>query len=428
MISRLQISALSKNQRVRGFLSLSGATLFSQLITLTALPFLSRLYSPSEFGTLSLVLALSGIVSPALALKFEAAALLPTSRRQARSVVTVGIFSVLAVSTIWALFAERIATLIFQETPVPFLGVWVWATSFLTGIFGLFSQLALRDRRYRPVAARTLYQSATSTATQVLLGATRWTPSGLLIGTLVGKFAGLVGLVILGRRYLGRHRLQDSFASFREYWRFPVIFAPSSILNSLGLQLPLIVLTAQYGIEFGGQLGMAERIVALPISIVGAALGQVFVGELANMRRNRSPGYSRLFIRLSGVLAVISVVTLGALSLLADQLIPWVLGDKWSTAATFIKILAITGIIRLIATPFSGAFSVFQRARANIIIDAVRVTLMAVSIFIVLKLPMTTEGAVWVLYGSLAVVYMITWGYLFVLLRRVSHSARTKSG
>lgn len=415
-----RIRALSNSQRLRGFLSLSGATLFSQIITLAALPFLSRLYSPEDFGVLSLVLAISAIVSPALALKFDAAALLPKSRRQTRAVVTMGALAVLIVSSLWALFADLIASAIFKEQPIPFLGLWVWATTLLTGIFALFSQLAVRDRRYRAVATRTLYQSVASTGSQLAFGALRWAPAGLLTGTLIGKLVGLVGLVIVGRRYVGGHRLRDSFQAWREYWRFPLIFAPSSILNSLGIQLPLIILTAQYGIEFGGQLGMAERIVAVPISIVGAAVSQIFLGDLAEMRRRGNHAYSRLFMRLSGALATISILGLGSLALLADQLIPLILGANWTTAASLIKILAITGIVRLIATPLSGAFSIFQRARANILIDTIRISLMTLSILSVFYFPLSPEGAAWILYGSLSIVYVITWAYVFFLLRGMS--------
>lgn len=410
---------LLSGPRVRGFISLSGGTLISQLITLAALPLISRLYSPSEFGVLSLVLAISGIATPALGLKFESATLLSSSKRQTRTITSMAMLAVVLVSTAWALLADVIAIRMLGTAPVPFLGLWVWVTSVLTGFFILFSQLALRDGQYGAVASRSMYQAAATSAAQVGLGALG-APQGLLFGSVAGRVVGLSGLVRAGRRYIGRHRLAEIKIAMREYWRFPLVFAPSAILNSLGLQLPLLVMTWHYGIALGGQLGMAERIVAVPLALVGAAVGQVFLGELSQMRRTGDRTYLRLFLRLTVTLVFLAIATLGGVYLLAPALIPLALGTEWVESAALVQILAATGVVRLITSPLTGAFAVFQRARANVVIDALRVVLMLAAIYVISSFSLTPHVSAWVLYGSLGLIYPVTWVYLFFLLRHES--------
>lgn len=409
-----------RSPRIRGFLSMSGATLFAQGLTLALLPILSRLYSPADFGVLSFVLAISGVATPALALKFDAAAILPDSRRAVRPLVTLALLSILVASLGWSVLANHVAPLLFNGESVRGLAWWVFGVSFLTGLFNLFSQLAIRDRRYSSVAKRSLYQSGATSFAQVVAGSVGAGSAGLLGGALVGRTAGLVGLARGGRKYFGRHRAIDVPAALRAYWRFPVVFAPSAVLNGLGLHLPVIVLTSVYGAAFAGQLGMAERIVAAPITVIGVAMGQVFVGELAQMRRDGQRNFLRWFMQVSGALGLVSLLGVFLLLLAGDFVVPWLLGSNWDLAADLALILAFSGGARLVATPLSRSISFFQRAGANVAIDLVRTGFSVISVALVVSFDFSATGATWVMYGPLAVVYVITWFYLYSLMRRES--------
>lgn len=413
-----RIKPLIKNPRVSGVLSMTGGSLFAQLLTIGILPILSRLYSPSDFGILSIVMAISGIIAPAVALKFDTVVLFPRSKRRTRAVVSVALLTTLTIALIWASLSELIAVVFFTGQSPPFLGLWVFGITLLTGLYSLFSQLALRERRYGQVASRTALQSVGTAGGQTLFGLFSWGHTGLLIGALLGKTVGIIKLATIGKNYLGRHQFGDMLTPFRDYWRFPVVFAPSAVLNSLGAQLPLISLTALYGVEFAGQLGMAERVVSLPILLLGTAIGQMFIAELTKMRRDNKRTYLRFFFQLSVFLAGISIVGFGTLALIAHWLIPWALGNEWTSTAALVQILALTGGIRLIAIPLARAISVFQRAGANIAIDVTRVVLMVGAIYIVFNYSMPVTTAVWLIYGTLAIVYLITWVYVLFLLRR----------
>ncbi|WP_336501622.1 oligosaccharide flippase family protein [Microbacterium paraoxydans] len=408
-----------RSARVRGFLSMSGGTVFAQIITLAALPFVSRLYSPADFGVLSIVLAISAIVTPAACLQFDAAVLLPRGKRDARAVTTAALLAVTIVALVWALLSDLVAGIIFSQR-VPFLWLWVLLISWLTGLFTLFSQLAIRERRYGKVAARSIYQASTLAVAQVGFGLLQSGSFGLLASAVLSRLAGILGLARSSRWYLGRHRASDVRAVLRRYWRFPVVFAPSAVLNSLGLQLPVVFLAAVYGVQFAGQLGMAERIAAVPIALVGTAIGQVFIGEISELRRREEARYQRLFVRLSAILAATSIVGLGLLAVLSPALIPWILGDAWAEAGSLVQILSVMGMFRLVATPLSASISLFERARANVLIDLTRIALLGTAVAAILLTRPEPAHATILMYGALAVVYVITWIYVWWLLRRES--------
>ncbi|MDR7347992.1 hypothetical protein [Enteractinococcus fodinae] len=372
-------------------------------------------------------MSISSIVAPAVALKFDTAALVGSTNRETRGIVTIALFSTLVISSAWAVISGLLSDVFIDGEPPAYMELWVFGITLLTGLFAVFSQLALRERRYIKVASRTVLQAVGTSSSQISFGVLSLGQVGLLAGYLIGRFVGLLALVPVVKKYLGKHTLREMSLSFRYYWRFPLVFAPSALINAAGSQLPLLTLTALYGLDFAGQLGMAERIISIPIGLVGASIGQMFMAEIARMRREQSFAYLRFFLRLSSFLLCVGILGFGALAIGAPWLVPIALGHDWNAAVPLIQILAVTSTIRLIAIPVARAISVFQRAKANVVIDIIRITLMAVAIYVVHEFPLSETGAVWLLYGTLAVVYVITWLYVLILLRAASKDTVRKS-
>lgn len=422
MTGQSRFGRVVRNPRIRGFLSMSGGALIAQLTTLAVLPIISRLYSTSDFGILALVLAISNIISPAVCLKFDSVVLITKSERDTRVATSIAIASTLLLSAVSAALSHSIAGVVFAQRSVPYLAAWVFAVSALSGIFALLSQIAIRDQMYSAVAKRNAYQAIITSVSQLGLGFFKTNQPGLLWGSLLGRCAGIIGLAVGTRHYVGRHRLKDIPHLLREHWRFPLVFAPSAVLNAIGLQLPVIVVASRFGVDSAGHLSMAERVVGMPIALIGAAMGQMFVGELSNMMRNSERRFVSFFLRITAALGVLALVLFGGLALLADPLLVLVLGSQWDNSVVFIQIMALTGAFRLMVTPASGAVFVFKRARANFMLDVVRAVLVGGATLIVLQGSIGVVGATWLLYGSLSVVYLITWVYLFTMLRWESSS------
>lgn len=407
---------------IRGTFAIAVATVGGQAILIAILPVLSRLYSPAEIGAFSVVVALAGSIAPASALRLDAAVLIPEELRETRALATLAVVAVVLTSSLWALATGLLAPSLLEGATAPHLGVWVFVITLFMGFFMLLSQLAVRDRLYTDIATRSLVQPAVTAAAQVACGIAALGASGLLAGAALGRVAGMVGLALKTRRYFGDHRLADVVSVAKRFWRFPAIFAPSAVFNSLGLQIPLITVAAVYGVETAGYLGIAERVIAIPITVVGTAVGQVFVGEIAKRRRDRRGGYLRMYLKVSGVLALVSLLGVGAIAVSAPWVVPWALGDQWKPAAHFVVILAITGGFRLVVSPMTGVIALFERARASVLLDAMRLTMTCAAVAIIVSNRPTAESAVAILFGALALVYVVTWLYIWRLLRSVEEA------
>lgn len=413
---------LFSNRLFKGFSSMSAGTLAGQAITLLALPLISRLYSPEDFGVLSLVIAASAMVLPAVGLKFEYAILLPDSRREMRGLVGLALASVVVLSTIWSEFAQLASTLFVGHHHIQFFGLWIFGITAASGLFNVFIQIAIRERNYNQVGASAFIQSSSTAVSQTAFGAIQWSYPGLLSGVILGQ---VISLSVLARRFrfdLGRFSARDIPRLWRKHWRFPAVFAPSAILNSIGLQLPLIAISAIFGLNATGQIGMAERIVAIPIALIGGPIGQLFVGEISKMRRESHPHLVSFYLRITAVLMACSVILFGLLIVLAPWLIPVVLGNQWASSVPLIQIISIMGAIRLSFSPTAMALTIFQRARANVILDFLRLGLVALGIAAVTFMHPNLNTSTLILYGGLSISYIVTWVYVLWMLHQESRT------
>ncbi|MBO1769490.1 oligosaccharide flippase family protein [Agrococcus sp. TF02-05] len=411
----------------RGFAFVLSGGLAAQVVALAALPFLSRLYSPDDFGFLAVVLALTTLVAPAATLRFETAAMLPDDDERVRALVWNALLAVTIIASLYGFVLLAIPDVFAADyagsRAIPMLTA---LSVVLAGAFAVLSQLALRKQEYGLVAKRTLWRAIATAGVQLALAFTPASTYGLVAGTVAGSAAGLGSLIPRTREYLRLPRLSSLGRVWREYWRFPVMFAPSALLNALGLQLPLLFLTFWFGLEAGGQLGMAERVVVLPLALVGAALSQVIDAEISKRIRDGNapllPGYLRLSALLGGLGALVAV----GFGLLGGAVIPWILGEQWRTAGVIVQVLAVTSGVRLLASPLTRYLLLLQESAANAIIDALRVGLMALAVVAVATLDLELVPAVWAVYSSLTITYALTWLLGFSLVRR--RDARQATG
>lgn len=396
----------------RGVVAMASGTLAGQLILSVGALILARVYSTEAFGVLSLVVALAAIAGPAATLKLEAALLLPDDEDDARrllraSVVSAALGAGLAGIAVWIADAYGASTL---WGGVDYAPTWVAGMVFATATFGIVSQAALRERHYGTVAARSVTQSLGIVGGQLGFALLSRGPAGLLGGLLLGRFVGYVPLI----RVLGGLRSRPVTGSYREvlrrYWRFPLVFTPSNLLNTLGTQLPLILIGAAFGASAAGHLGMAQRLAFLPSSLLGAALAKAFGAELAKRVRERGDSNRGLYLRISGQMAIVAALLMLALLALSPWLFPILLGEAWAESGLFAQAMAVSVGLGLIASPVSRVFWVYQSTRI-VAIDVARVAMIAGAAVLAHSLDTTAVTMAWMLYGAQALNYVMSWFY-----------------
>jgi O-antigen/teichoic acid export membrane protein len=406
-----RLAALLSGHGARGASALALSSVLAQAITLAATPVLSRIYPPEAFGYLTLVVSVTGIIAPAVALRLESAVLLPRRADAATAVLALGasaaiLVSLLSVGLLEVLFS---AGLLETMARLPGFSWWVGGISFVSGLFVLLGQFALRAHRYIAVGLRSITQAVATAVAQLGFALVAVSPLGLVGGHAAGRAAGIVPLIASMRSDASRFAARDLFVILKEYWRFPLIFTPAAILNAAALSVPIICAGVWFDVADAGQWGMAERVLALPMVIVGAALGQVVEANLAHHFRERIGGNRSYYLRVSGVLLVISLVIAVVVWFTAPAVIPFVLGEKWSDTAVIMQLLIPMLVTRLVAGPMSKSLVVAQWASVTLWLDLGRAVIIGLVLWRCWLVRSSLQELVLWTAIAFAAVYLVTW-------------------
>jgi O-antigen/teichoic acid export membrane protein len=402
---------LPQGRASRGALAIMAGTASGQVLAVMCTPLLSRFYSPTDFGVFSVINALAMVLGTVLAGRYELAIPLPKSDEEARLVLVLGSL-IIVVGAFSATIALWLLTPFITSTlAAPALGSWlIWVPLIAASLAGfrLLNQWALRQQRYAATARRNLISSVSTLVVQIAAGWRGAGAGGLVAGLGLGQGLGALSLVrrsgLRGRvRWSGLRRVG------RRYARFPLILMPSGLLNASGAYLPLVLVAGLYGTTAAGWLGFTQRILAVPISLIGQAIAQVYLSELAVAQRTGSGRHQALFdlvtrrlLLLGGTLAVILMV-------LSPSVFPWVFGSEWATSGSMAQALAPALGIQLLASPLSQTLIVYERAVAQFAWDASRLLLVTAAVVVAAASDLSVVACTWAMSAALVVTYAASW-------------------
>lgn len=378
-------------------------------MTLLATPVLSRIYSPAAYGAFASLMALVAIASTAGSLRLESAVPIATAG-DARQMLKASAWSSLLAGVICAgLLAGLGHSAVSGD---PWLGsmlvvyiVWV------TAMYSVLTASSLRSHQYAAVARRNLLQAAGTAGGQLVLS--RWLKSalGLTAGLAVGRSLGVASLVRESRLLRNLHEADESSMSsaLKRYWRFPLVFMPSALLNVLGTQLPILLVARAYGAESVGNLAQALTFGAIPAALLGTAISSVVLAEMAARVRAGELNQRQRYLRVSKALAPLGLGWFLGLVLVAPSLLPVVLGSEWQSSGEFAAALAVGAGLGLMVSPLTVVFLLYERSLVNLGLDIFRVVLVVAAGVAAWRLGHGPVVAVFVMSAAMGIVYVTTW-------------------
>jgi O-antigen/teichoic acid export membrane protein len=390
--------------------AIGGGTIAGQLIVLGVTPILSRLYPTAAFGGYAVVTAVATAVTPSAALKLDAALVIPaaedTARRLTRLALAAGVASGILVAAAMALIQALSDSVGWDG--IPFAPLWAGATVVLGSGFSTLTQAALRYKAYRVVAQRVPVQATAVACAQ--LGAAALSPSatGLIGANVVGRAFGFLPLLRVVRPLLRGTRLGGYKQALREFWRMPAIMTPSTLINDLSRQLPIIFFAAWFGASLTGEMSVAQRVVLLPLAVVGEAVARVFVAETASRMREGTGRITPYYLRLSLALAACGTATATAVITLGPWLCPIVLGEDWQACGYFAQALAVSAAAALVGSPLSQIYTLLQ-SPAAMAMAGIRLAIIGSAAAIIYATQMAAIAACWTFAIAQALHYLIYW-------------------
>ena len=397
-----------------GVLAILGGTAIGQIVTLFALPVLARIYDPDEYGLLAVAMSAAAIIAPLATMRVEGAVVLAESRGEVSALIQAALVSLAASST--CLAAAIALSGLLPGGSIDGRTTLMWGLPllvFVTGCMTLFSQLAVRDKVYSKIGTRNTAQSLAITAGQFGFAPLRGAPgfNGLIAGSVIGSAVGVLVLREYAAHYVRVVAWRASWAGLTRFWKFPAVFAPMASFTLLAQQGPVFVIAHRFSAAEVGQFAMADRVLAVPIALIGLAVGSVFEGEMADRLRRGTSDLSTVYLRTSVVLGAIGGLGGFVLWFLARPVSTWALGDEWSVAGEALAVMSIVLFSRMVVNPTRRFLQLLEKATLAFALEVLRVALFGCAVFIAATCAADLIDTLWWMLSALVVADVLTWVY-----------------
>lgn len=339
-----------QSQYLTNLLKLMSSSVVAQLLIIASSPILTRLYSPDDFGIFALFIGLIGILSTIISLRYEQAIIIPKDDDKAKQLVYLSLLINAIVSIFVLLFLFVFAEKIFNFFHIEDLLDYYWIVPFavfLIGCFQVFNYWLIRNKEFNKVAKIKIQQSVVIIVFQFVfykIGAI-----SLILGHSLGQLLGVLknGYLFF---YNSKFDKKKIIEVAREYKKFPIYSTWSSLLNSVGAQLPVLIFTAYYSPVVAGLYMLTQRVIKGPLSIVGQAVTQIFVSSL----REEESRLKEKIISINKLLIFIALTPFAVIVVAGEKLFSLIFGNEWAEAGLVASILSPWMLMVFLCSPISS--------------------------------------------------------------------------
>ena len=396
---------------LRAILTLLAGGALAQALPLLLGPWLTRLYSPSDFGHFHLFSAVAANLAVIACARYEFALPLAQSDDEARALRTLCLR--LLVLTVALTTVGALAWAAWRSQP---WALWLPAAVGALGLVSLATLNATRAERYRGLAAARVLQHGGGALLQAAAGAVQagWAGvTGLVVAPILAALTALAALGWPGPAGAPRAQWQ---AAARVHISFPLLNTPHAFLGALQDTLALALIAAALGPAAAGAWGLALRYLKAPATLVGGAVSQVLYPRLVQFGATGAGCTSAaraLVLRTMALLALLATPLVAGLWWLGPGLFAWAFGPEWEAAGGLARALALYIGLHFVASPL-GVVTLAWQAQAW----ALKLALVGQAVFVVaLALGLAwggLAGAGWAVSGAMALYF----GWYFSRLAR----------
>lgn len=369
---------------------LAGGSVIAQAVAILVSPVLARLYTPEVFGLAAIFTTITSIIGVIACLRYDLAILLPKDDGDAANVLSTSllcaVFITIVSGLIFLFFHAHILSLLQAEKLAPYL-LAIPVIVFFNAMFLALNNWNSRMKLFGRLAINRTAQAVGTSGSQLLLGLMGFVTAGSLIWSTAGGV--VVGCSILaimiwhedGRFFRKTIGLKKIAESFKKYKKFPLIDSWGSLLNVVSRQMPLILLGVFFTGATVGHYALASRVIYLPMSMIGGAIGNVFFQRVAEAH-SKEEDVGRLVKMVFRRLVMVALLPSLLIVFMGTDYFTFIFGSKWVEAGIFSRMLAAWMFVWFISSPLTILFVVYNRLESAFVVHVILLVVRTVPLII----------------------------------------------
>lgn len=345
----------TKSAFLKSVMLLSTGTLIAQLISYIATPFITRLFTPEELGTLGWFMRIATFLATAATIRYELALPIPKKDEHAfqllRSTFKIASYIILS------FFLITIIYWLFNQTDTSF---WFLALISVAGIFIVIKNIgtnwSIRMRYFKAISTSAIVAAIFTNVSKIIAGKLELSSKGLIWATIIGLFAGAIVFIIQIQNFKKKSHHQYSSKKAKalriNHKDFPFVNLPHTLIDHGREVILAYFLILFFDEAVFGSYEQAFRLLKIPLILIGTSIGQVFFNRISELYKEKKGMIQSLF-KTTVLLTAISIVPFAIIFLYGDIIFEFVLGEQWFYAGQIAQALTPWLLVNFIASPLS---------------------------------------------------------------------------
>ncbi|MEI9752337.1 oligosaccharide flippase family protein [Moellerella wisconsensis] len=399
-----------------------------KLIGLISIPIIAKIYTPAEIGLLSLFTSATNLLFVFSTLKICLAIPLEQKKNNAISLVYICFIINIVISLILLglgfFYHLDVMNALSIDGLIPYW-YYIIISSLLIGFYETLENWNVQQRKFTVISKTKISQSILGNSTKIIFGLLSFKLIGLLFGQIISQSGGIIplskGIKIHPNIIL--ISIKKRFYLIKKHIEFPLYRLPSQLLLSISLYIPIFFFNYEYGESITGQLSMAFMSLAIPISLIGNSISQVYYSEIAKITAKEPGEIHQLTNKIIKKLFLLSIPPTLVLFFYGEFLFTLVFGLKWQIAGKLIEILSVSILFQFISSPLINAFTIFKKQKEFVIINLLRTIMLLISFLIahIYQLDYIKCTLLYTLIISINYIYTIIRIYFVIKKERKCH-------
>jgi teichuronic acid exporter len=391
------------------FLQGSGNAI-AQVIGVLTIPILTRLFTPEEYGVMSLFTNVVAFLSILITFRFEYLILLPKEDKVALNLLSIILRAGFVISLIVLIFIICNKSFIVSKIKLEEISkylIFTPFTAFLMSTSVSVQQFQQRKQNYLLSGVSEIINKVGVFVFALGFFLIFRSTEALIFSASFGLFAKIIYLSYkdgLLKKSWNSFQKTIVLYSLRKYWKSSISFSVSNAVLAITGYLPIYFITNYYGMEVLGNWSLMIMALYLPTSVIGTAIGQVFYERAAKQNAAGLP-FNALWLSTVKLLLIISIPCFLIISVLSPYLFTILFGEKWRLAGEYASIFSIAAGISFICTPLDRSCYIINQWKYPYFYNSLRLLFVIVILVIARKYSLTFKEFLWIHVSQTVLLY-----------------------
>ena len=335
----------------------------AQIITIVTTITCARLYSPENFAYFGIYVATISILLTFSTGRLDLALIQVSSLKEYKKILISSITILLTSAAIFFAITQFMYNFNFNQEIL----LLIFFGLIANGICQIYSNLFSSQQRYLEIGLSRIFAAVLFAIFAISFPFLNIKISlGLILASLFSQAMCAIMLIVLSKvplSYKFIKYFKSVIIEYKDYWTLDTF---SSLLNTFGRQLPLIIFPTLFGPLVAGYYFFCQRIVAAPVNLIANSVGNVFRKD-ATKEFIENGNFLKIFIFSLTRLFFISIIGVIIVFIVVDEnLLIFLFGDEWSGILNILKMVIIFYAFKFVISPLTYSLYIVRKLHWNL--------------------------------------------------------------